>query len=63
MGFIRPREELERLRPAWRVLIAACAQNPVDIDAYRSATKAIEALNDLAEAISRDRDLCQKPGP
>jgi hypothetical protein len=43
------------------VLIAGCTQYPADSDAYRSASMAIQALNDLAEAIGSDRDFFQKP--
>lgn len=53
-GFLRPQEELEKLRPARDMLIAVHIHYPINCDAYRRAGEAIQAIDDLAEILVGD---------
>ncbi len=55
MGFLHPKQELEKLRPAREMLIAVHTQYPIHSDAYQRAGEAIRAIDDLAEALVDDR--------
>ena len=55
MGFIRPKQELEKLRPARQMLIAVCTEYPIHSDAYRRAGEAMKAIDGVAEALVGDK--------
>lgn len=55
IGFIHPKRELEKLRPARDMLIAVHTQYPIHSDAYRRASEAMKAIDDVAEALVGDR--------
>ena len=55
MGFLHPRQELEKLRPAREMLIAVHIHYPIHSDAYRRASEAMKAIDDLAETLVGDR--------
>ena len=54
MGFIHPEQELEKLRPARQMLVAVCTEYPIHSDAYRSASEAMKAIDDVAKALVGD---------
>ncbi len=61
-GFIHPKQELEKLRRARDMLVAVCTSYPIQSDAYRRASVAMKAIDDVAEALIGDRQyfLCQR---
>lgn len=53
-GFIRPKQELEKLRPARAMLLAICTEYPIHSDASRHAGEAMKAIDAVAEALVGD---------
>ena len=53
-GFLHPKQELEKLRPAREMLIAVHTQYPIHSDAYQRAGEAMKAIDALAEALVGD---------
>jgi hypothetical protein len=45
IGFLRPKQELEKLRPACAVLVAMCSEYPIHSDACRCAGEATKAID------------------
>ena len=60
-GFLHPKRELEKLRPAREMLIAVHLHYPIHSDAYRRAGEAWRAIDDLTEVLSGDRGYFLKP--
>jgi hypothetical protein len=57
MGFLRPKQELEKLRPARQMLVKVCTEYPMHSDAYRKAAEAMAAIDEVAEALIGDRQF------
>lgn len=61
LGFLHPKEELEKLRPARDMLVAACTNYPIHSDAYRRASEAMKAIDAVAEALVGDPHYFWRP--
>ena len=57
MGFLHPKQELEKLRPARQILVKVCTEYPIHSDAYRKASNAMKAIDEVAEALVGDRQF------
>lgn len=56
LGFLHPKQELEKLRPARRMLVSVCTNYPIHSDAYRRASEAMKALDAVAGALIGDEN-------
>ena len=57
IGFLRPKDELERLRDARHMLTSATSCYPINSEAYRSAEAAIRAIDAVADAFVGNREF------
>jgi len=55
IGFLRPEQEIERLRSARGMLVDIRKAYPIDSDAYRRAGEAMAAIDSVAEVLVGDR--------